>query len=431
MKKKIICFSAIVIIIALLCGSILISGIIPNNYNSVKSSNFEIKSSMLGYLLLEKEREYIATTKASMGENYDSMIGLEITHNLRNENSPLGGKWFDYFYDLAIEDAKELLLKCEAANENNIKLDEKEIESINSELENINAGDYGISKKNLTELLKMQKLAEKFENYIFLNTSEENYAVYKKNNSKFYSCVDYKYVVLTAESEEEIEKTETEAQNLLQKIKIDGFDEAVNDYFLSIESTETIDDCIVEQAGYQKGNTFSEWAFEYERKAGDSNIIEGNNHYTIYYITKPPYTFDYDTVNGQIARKKRGVGEYSFTELSVKLNDVNSNEDFLNFADTCFFVIQKDGVLLNENLPENVSNWLFNENREESDTVLLEYGDFVFALRYRGTSGSYYETLVKQNYNNDLIDEELERLASKFNIKHTESFKFLIKDKIG
>ncbi len=419
MKKRIFIASVAAIFLIILCAVIFMSGLIANNTNAIKSENYAVKNSMIGYLIINEKEKYITDKKASLGEKYEDLIGLESNDNLRKKKSPYGDTWFNYFYDIVVKDAENMLLYCEAANKAGIKLDDKELKEIDDVLNNTNVSKQKISKSNFKKLLEIEKLSQKYIDNVIENKDQEEYKDYYNKNHNYYDCVDYKFITVPKEK----------AEKLSEDIKNNGFDSVVTNYLKENKSSSTLEECTVIGGAYDSSE-FTEWAFSDDRKIGDLTVLEKGEDSTVYYITKTAYPFDYELVSGQIAVINRDNKDYNFKDLSTEFKaNVKSDVDFIKFANENKFTVKNNGTIYKEGQPDDVLMWFYDSKRKVGDTAAFEYGRYAYILRFKNHEGSYYKEILDKSYKENIKTEELEKLSKEFDLKKSTIYKFTIKSK--
>lgn len=428
------------IIIAIVCAVVILLSLIfvpmlKTNTAALKSRNFKITTDMMSYLVKEELDNYIDYHTSSVGDNYLDIVKLDKDKNLRNQKSVYGGSWFDYFYDLASKRAKEILLTCEEAKKSNISLtddEKKEIKELASEIKGVD-----ISKSNLKKILEYEKLSQKYKNHLQSSITEAEYEKYYNNNRNKFDCVDYKRVIVNINVDQNVTNSDAiesltkaalkKVEALKDAISKEGFDVAVSKYLKEIGSQETIEDLTFVSQRYVKDVQYSEWAFAAERKVGDIVSFEGKNQYSIYYLAKTPYPYDYTLNDGVIAYGKYDLSKpTAMTELRIKLDELKNDKDLMKFIDKNGFKALDSSKLYKSDLPDIVMKWFYDENRKSGEIQTCEYGKYVYIMKYNGVGESYFKTELTTYYMQELYDAKLKELSKEINLKASDNFKFLI-----
>ena len=202
-------------------------------------------------------------------------------------------------------------------------------------------------------------------------------------------CIDYKCVTVRIEVEQAFEKekidklsreAEDRANKLLSDVKLYGFDRPVQDYLQETESSDTLDKFFFKSQKYIEKAPFFEWAFSSERKSGDVVMFPGKYSFSVYFLEKTPYPYDYTMIDGVIAVSdyKKNKTDY-LTKLRSKLAKTgDGKENFDKFVSSNGFSGLGNDVILKESpLAEQVLKWMYSDDRKPDDAELCVYGEKV------------------------------------------------------
>ena len=414
--KKVLRITALVLAVLIALSAVwflIIRPIIGKTATVISSENYKINGGMMSYLVMMQMEEYIETHTTLYGKDYIENLGINQEKSLKKQNSPYGESWFSYFYDKAAEAMNHTLLLCETANDAGVTLTEKEIKALTKAAEEHKK--YGT--ENVLYVMKAKALADKYEDnfYTSLSYDAEDYQKYYEENKQEFDVVDYKYMVVAAVQDETFDKdmaqttAKSAANNLVRKIKKQGFDKAAEEYLASIESDKKLDEFIVTEYAYEKRTQFGVWAFSDERKQGDVKIFEGSGQFAVYYIEKPAYKLDYPTRQLQMITMSYGKDPYAalrkMRETYNKWEDMeNTEENFKTLSDN----VELENIY-KENTSEKLLNWVYSDVRKVGDYELIQDAASLYLVRFVGESGSSFtqranESLGKSNFNKILDD---------------------------
>lgn len=425
-------FISIIIIASVLFGLLSVSRPVV-----IKSENYGFTSDMISYLIREELEDQIEYYKNEFGQNYLSAVSLDPEKSLKDQESPYGGSWFDHFYGIAVKKAKEILVSCESAKKEGISLTESEEADCNP-LSQPLFGKVDIKKENLVKLLQYRALYEKYRESFNLKLTDSDYKSYYSKNRNKYDCIDYKCVTVRADVDQSLSdgksveeltlKAEDRAKRLLEDVRVHGFDGPVKEYLQETGSTDKLEDMTVISQKYIPDTPFFDWAFSEERKQGDAALFEGKYSFSVYYLEKPPYPYDYALSNGIIAVKDYGENKAGvLTKLRQKLSEsVSDEKDFSKFILENGFEQSETGVLQKDGLPEPVLNWIYSKDRKSGDAEFCIYGKKIYAMRYSGNAGSYFDYVLKNDCMQSEFDAAIKAASKNTDIQVKNRYKFLI-----
>ena len=426
--KKLAIIIAIISAVVILLSFIFVP-MLKNNTVALESQNFKITADMMSYLVNEELNNYIDYHTASVGDNYLDIVKLDKDKNLKKQKSVYGGSWFDYFYKLAEKRAKEILLVCEDAKNLNINLNDAEQKEIDSLIKKTNISDLDISKKNLKTILQYLKIAEKHRNNFISSLDEADYEKYYQQNRNEFDCVDYKCIVVSADIEQNktngqsvddlVEAASKRAEKLKEEIVKEGFDKPVNRYLKEIKSQQTIEDLTFTSQRYIKGMQYTEWAFDEQRKAGDVIVFSGTYQFSIYYLEKTPYPYDYQLNDGIIAYGDYDASNPRFqTELKEKIeSQVKNDADLVKFISDNKFKQLTSVDMYKENLPSHVSQWFYSVDKKVGDLEVCIYGKSIYIMKYNGPGISYFTDTLNSKCQEDSYKSKIDELSKIIKVK--------------
>ncbi len=212
LKSVIAAVVALAILAVCLMGLISSNGVIGRYRKALSTDNFSVSQNMFTYMFMTQYSNFV-----SQNSSYLSSYGLDTTKSLKDQAFGENGEtWYDYFENLAVEQATQLLLYCEEANARNIELDDDDKATINEQISSIKAqgasyvsvnayiaANYGegIKIRDIKKVIEMSTLASKAQIAIQEEiedalTFEEVQALYNKD-AKLFNNVNYSTYSIT------------------------------------------------------------------------------------------------------------------------------------------------------------------------------------------------------------------------------------------
>ncbi len=398
--KKAVKIIATVLVVAILVGGFgylgireidKATGISLRNTVSITTENFEMNNAMVAYLFGTSYLEFY-----NQYYYYMSYLGLDPSVSLKKQN--YGERtWFDYFMDMAVNSAKQILILAEGAladgeeftEEDQKKMDETIDElkatakangmSLNSYLGQLYGN--GIKEKDVRAVMEIQALASKkyeslTESYEFDAEDYEKYC--EENKDKFYTMEYVYYKFDDAEKAAEVVETAKTYEEFVEYVKNYAVEKAEAD---KKEGTTVDADKVKEDAeadleentttyAYAQSTELDKWLFDAERKVGDMYAAD----------TAAYWVLETQSRNEDLTRNVRHIlldTEEKANELLAEWKKDPSVEKFTQLV--------KDntldpGSIDNGGLYENVAQgdmvtefdeWLFNEERKLDDSAVV------------------------------------------------------------
>lgn len=228
-----VCCAALLVVCLLLWGA---TSLLPRIRTAAKSDNYKISGSEMTYFLNVNKNTYISTLSSVGGTSYLQSLGLSGDTSLTALKSTVcsldtTGKttWFDYFADQTKTQVESILVLCEAAKAEGMKLDDSELDTIKQSVKDIKtaceeyaklyaASGYtgytasyifnqeygaGVSEANIRHAMELQALATKYRNAYLERTkdgiTDEEIDKYVKDNPAKLLTADIISYTFTAE----------------------------------------------------------------------------------------------------------------------------------------------------------------------------------------------------------------------------------------
>ena len=187
LKTTIAAVLAAVILLTCIFGVLAANGVMMRYRYPVRSENFKFSGNMMSYLYKTQYQNF--TQQYSSYMNYFSLDPSEPLKDQKFGDTSSGygyetqflgqfdGTWFDYFMNLATNQAKQTLIYCEEANARGITLDDADKAELDQSIETIKstaaiygytANSYvstmygkGVSLKDVKKVMELSMLAQK------------------------------------------------------------------------------------------------------------------------------------------------------------------------------------------------------------------------------------------------------------------------------
>ena len=399
----------------------------------MSTEHFKVDGAMMSYFIHAELSAY-----ARENANTIAAAGLDAKADLKTQSCPRGGDrietWFDYFSDLAIQDVKRYLYVAEGATaeglsltaEDEAYLDQQiqivrdQAKSENKTLEEFVSENFGqgVNLDDIRRAMDLQMLGSKLRAHVedgVVCTDEKLQAYYQDNAVKLNTC-DFYTITFASSVTDDMTAEDISAYNAVTKLWADGlaqchdvdsFRAYLASYYQQYyeEQGQTYDDAEIQasidnNASEVKGHTYSDtalsnWALDPSRQVGDTNVIEGDNEYSVYLITKAPTRLDYKTRTFRQI-KLSGLSYETAVQRRDKVNELRDTFMAGEQTESAFAALaeqnnddkaDRDAGGLCENtrkgeVDEKVSDWLFEDGRKAGDVRILKNTNDTYYLVY-------------------------------------------------
>lgn len=386
--------------------------------------------------------------------------------------------WAEFFTEAALERMTRITMLCDEAKAAGFTLTQEDLEAIEETVEGLktqaSTGGFsslqqyltycygkGMTEKIFRKNLELERLASNYSTSVgdsFEYTDEELRAHYAEHKDDYDVIIYRSYYVNgnAVEDDKDTEEDETlsledamaAAKEKADKILAAATDEAgyiaaINELNADNESFDAESSTKYTAQGANLSALLKDWLVDSGRKAGDVTVIEtaedatAHGYYVVFYLDRDDNS--YTAVNGYygFVPKNTTLKESDFDstekyEIAVKTAtektagevleeyDADSEDRYESFAaaiEGAGSVLSGGGPLTNVgryDVPESVSEWLFDEARKEGDTTILYDEDYgCYLLYYTGADGVYADLLADSVMSGEAYDSwEKERLES-------------------
>lgn len=436
----------VVLAVALLfsVAGILLSanGVFTRMSTTVSSDNYTVNANMMAYYYNSQYQNFVSSYSTYISSGYFSLNtskpldeqpfgGAEGSDKTYYDEMFLGefeGTWHDYFMDLAVESAKNILVYCEAASLYNVTLDEEDMKSIDENIEaykstatlygypNLNsflAASFGkgVNEGDVRDCMEYSLLASKTMEKISeeLEASVKDEDVNKKyNDNKLdYNVVDYSYynfqvnydevakevlgsdytnllkkeenkTKVLAEYKKQIEAAKAAAAELNSKTNIDDFKAYIYDYVANDNIDNTYGKQTVKDDIKPAADVITHIKAELV-KAVVAEVIEGKET-----------TTDVIEIKDDTAAEVEIYGKTVKKDYAKIINTVKSElfKTVLNAKDG--YNVEKAGYTKDNTFSE----WAFDAARKENDMKLIaEYDGATAGAEIKNEKGKSHTSV--------------------------------------
>ena len=411
------CF-AVVLIGAIVLGSLSAAGKFLRSTISVTSDSYEIDNAMMSYFFNSQVQYYLSNTSSS---------SIDQTKSLKSQKYSDSQTWFDYFMAGTKAQVQQLVVLAEAAKAEGMELTAEEKESIESQLNAIDqqaqaqgttfnkyiASIYGngVTREDVQRCLELYTLANSFyeQKYNGFTYSDEVLESYFEENQQTLTVYSYKSYTINAEFDidasddvknEALAAAKASADELAACTTSEAFDAWVEAFLKETgeddeeEIAKTLESTLNEDTTYSSSSEIAKWAYEDGRKAGDTKVIEGTNKYTVALLVKAPAREEYLTKNVRhilFTEDTYGSAEAALNQATTVRKEFSNGEQTAEAFGALAEKYSEDtgsstngGQYLNirkGQMVEAFEDWCFDEARTVGETGIVET-DYGYHLMY-------------------------------------------------
>ena len=390
-------------------------------------------------------------------------LDLNLSLKTQDYQGQEGVTWFDNLMDTVETNAGQYLVLKEAGEAMGHKISADDQDIINDRLSEADYTQYGnrVTEKDLRQALELQAFGagvykDVYEGFTF--TDEEIDSYIEQNGSSYTTCGLMGFNIPFTEEESTTEETtESEDENgeeehkdvdkstaatLARKLRgcttAQKFEDQVMEILTEYEgiSEEEAKQSVIPNLSYDKfaystGNELADWAFG-EAKVGDTKLVEEENAFYVYLMTRSPSRDDAPTVN--VRHILFSINDHLAVEESDATDDDRNAaleecrnlanqtlEEWKNGAATeeSFGELasektedpgSKDTGGLYENVTEGqmvqtFNDWCFDPSRQPGDTGIVETSYGVHVMYFSGTADPMWKVDAVSRMRNEKFEE--------------------------
>ena len=447
---KVALIAVVVIFVASIALSTIVSsGVLLRSQDGFSSANYEINGTMLQYMFESQYQNFYSSYSS-----YLSYFTLDTSKDLRDQkfasstssgiqealiSSAYGddvyteGTWFDFFWDLTVKEAKQMLVFCEAAKAMGLELTAEDIATIDANIETLKSeAEYygyklnnyitlvfgkGVKKSDIRDVMELATLASKLSNQeaerILDEITDDEVKAYFEENKSNYLKADYYSFTFGASLEAKDSKNPT-AEELA------AFEEAIAtakghaNAIASFETVEEIEDYMIEYWIDQYYDSYFATASSDLKKEGkvtdddldvkDAVKEESKNRV----ITAVKDAIENETKVADL----EAMGETGYEKVLTSTRD-----KLINQINTNIGAMLTKASAYSDSTEEKI--WLFGEDRAAGDTKIFSSDDkkedaeetteqvtSFSTIVYRIEKPSYVQEDATKNFGHILISAE-------------------------
>lgn len=429
----------------------------------MSSRHFKVDGAMMSYFIHSEMSAYVRANS-----NTISMEGLDPQADLKAQPCSIGSTrvetWFDYFADSATMNVRSILYLAEGASAAGLELTDADRTHIDEQIEIVRdqakaenqtveafvAANFGqgVTTDDIRRAMELQMLGSKLRAHVEsgVDCSEAALQTYYHEHAAPLSTCDYYTITFVSSiedgfTEEQIsrynEGTKKWADDLAQCHDVDSFRAYLADYYRQYyeERGQSYDDAEIQasidnnaalvEGHLYTGDALSIWALDPARQVGDTTVIEGENEYSVYLITKAPTRLDYKTRNFRqivltesgyetaVARRDKAnelrdeflAGEQTEAAFTALAEQYNEDRATRTTGGLCEDTRRED-------VSDNISAWLFEDGRKTGDIRIFKTdGDVYHLIYYVGEGEVCWKVTAKEQLKAEAYDQTFNELS--------------------
>lgn len=391
----------------------------------IESDNLQIDNAMLSYYMYDYMYDKVEANPHLYEER-----GFDINKPLKKQMFNETMTWYDYFMEMTVKEAKNILLFAEKAYDEGVGLEEADFQKIDRRIDRLSADakkagmsdtDYiqslygeGVQEADVRRAMEVYLISTKMNDEL-LNSfeyEEEEINKYYQNFRQYFlytDCIFFSTIPTTVDdkdaTEEEIAearaKAKADAEALIACNSEEEFMANLKTYIFDNYDAEVAEEkyaaVLHEDYTFVSDNKLSAWLFSDTREDGDKTVITfDDDRYTAVYVVDAAERDDsvtsnvvdiyldsmnYESDDACLAAAEAILADYEAGEKtaeSFKALAAEKGEDEI--------LAGKEGVVSNISAKDTVSYaaWANESGRKTGDTTILTDHDGVHILYYLG-----------------------------------------------
>lgn len=491
-KKKRNKFAAIIVslvlVVAVAAGALVngfyfANGQYLRNQTAASSTNEKVSGSMLLYLF----ENSLNTYKNYYGDYFSSLTGVDLTKSLKSQayGSESDTTWFDYLMGETKTALTEVMTLCEQARASGFELTDEQNQIIEDQAKNVDLSSFSskISREDVKNCIQMSTLASLYKQSIesAYKYSDADLQKQYDDNKNDYDKVAYRSYTITfttdedstdessnssaesstvsAESSDTSSDTESssaettkitlkqpEAQLKAYELKSATSEDNFIEIVKSIEKTlnpsvtddeleTTINTTLTKNVSYTEDNDLSTWAFDAERKVGDTYITgdADTGSYKVYYLTAAPARDESATVSARhilFTSDKYGSDDAAKAKAEEILNEWKSGAATAeSFGELALKYTEDSATMYTGGLYENIkqgsletefNDWIFDSSRKAGDTDIVKTSYGYHIIYFVGSGLQQWQADVKTDLVTNEYSKDLATFEATYSVTYTD-----------
>ena len=428
---------AAIFVASIALTTVVSSGVLLRSQKGFSSENYEINGSMLKYMFESQYQNFYASYSS-----YMSYFTLDTSKPLRDQNftsstsnsiqealiaSAYGddvyteGTWFDFFWDLTVKEAKQMLVFCEAADALGLKLTDEDLDNIDTSIESLEteAAMYGYNLKtyislvfgqgvktsDIRDVMEMATLASKLSTQeserILDEIEDDEVKAYFEENKSNYLKADYYTLTFNATLDAEDMNNPTEEEIAKFNEDVAKAKEHAN-AIAGFETVEEIKDYMVEywiEEYYDSYFTTSVSDLTKDGKVTEADVPEKDE------VKEDGKNSVIEAVKDAIKNEKatadlEAMGESGFEKILTSTRD-----KLINQINTKLTSMLTKAAAYSDSSDEKI--WIFGEERAAGETKIFSSDDKKEETEESDKQATSYSTTVYRIEKPSYIQEDL------------------------
>ena len=444
----------IVVLVALVC---LVASFPIRTYLATHETYVVVNGEAVNKVEFDYQYNLTKNNYITQYGSYLTYFGLDTSKDLSTQMYSDTLTWQDYFEQNAVESLKQnkaLMAEAKAAG---FTYDTTDEYNTFKETIKTSAASAGISEKEYVRSIygsyaTMGRIEEYVKNDMVMNAyyqklqednapSDDEIQSYYEENKATYDSVDYRLTTIEADLPTEpteladpVEETAadttgttdgTAATDSTQDTAYQPSDaeiaKAMEDAkVLADDAEKTVAKDGEAHENEKKSSVnylISDWLFDDARKAGDTTVITNDNSHCYYAVAFEKRYLD-ETPSADV-RVIIPTEDKTGEEILEEWKSGAATED--SFAELCKKYTQdtsavENGGLLEQvtkpGMPEELSNWIFDNSRQAGDTVAITVSDTTYVLYYIGQDQPEWKINIKNTLVSDTMSQHMQDITA-------------------
>lgn len=396
-----------------------------------KTTNYSLNAAELTFYSWQIYQQYMQNAT-------DSSSAPSTDTPLSEQNYDSDTTWEEYFAQAGCDYADNLLILCEAANQDGFEPDydiAEEAENALTTLDLSTVPDF-VKEEDITHAIELYLYAWEYHEYVSDNielTDDDLEAYYEENAYSMQVCSYISFGFSYSDSEDGY-LTSDEAEKLAYELRRcttrESFEQWVVDYYLENtslseeEAEEYAGELYSEDVSYVEGDSISAWVFSEGVQAGDTQVITDSVDSTIYVclLLSEPERDESNPVDLRqilLTSSTYGSVDDAHTQaeelLSVWESSEMTEDYFAALADAYSEDTSADGGLYTGvttgQLLTSWKQWLLDSLRQEGDVTILDSSYGSCLVYYIGVEDT---TSWEQTASEALLQDRYDELYAEY-----------------
>ncbi|MEA4831836.1 Chaperone SurA [bioreactor metagenome] len=427
----------------LIANAVLDSGDLLRSKVCLSSENYKVDEAMITFYIYKTYNSYVDSLGADTLKN---KYGLDTSVSLKDQYEEDKTTWYDYFRNMSVDSAKEMLVLSEAAREAGVSLSEKELSICDNKAGELDVKKYGrgVNIDDIKRSLKLSSLVSKYLNDINegIKVSDDDIQSYYTKNKYDYLSFDYRcYSINFSSTGEEGKLTADEAKAKADKLAaVSSVDEFLssaetlirenNPGFTDDQVEADLNETLSVKANYDSTDNFKVWAFSDGRNVGETYVSKGTSSYSVYLLVSLPALDESITKNVRhilITAASAGSDSAATALATDILKQFNSGDKTTDSFALLAFEYSEDGGsaakggkytnVYSHQMVDEFDEWCFDPARKSGDTGIIKSNFGYHVMYFEGDGLPKWKADVFDAVSAEKYKEIYEGFEAKYPVK--------------